>query len=156
MSEKDLSSQLAAAQLRIAQLESQIADSAIGSNVAEAAVRYRVRSEAHEDFSARVRKEFRVENGELVPRQGGQDFDAFVQSLQTRAPHLFADTPAGRQSASVNGVRIVRQSGESLDANPWQKGIAWNLTKQARLIRTNPTLAAKMAKEAGQPMIPGA
>jgi hypothetical protein len=98
----DLQSQLAAAQIRIAQLENQIADSVIGSQIAEAAVRFGIRSEATPDFAARIRANYRAgENGQLVPREAGApDFDSFVTGLQQKASHC-SRTPWARPNRST-------------------------------------------------------
>ena len=67
--------------------------------------------------------------------------ELFVEGLREKAPHLFPGSEAGPGAGRRTGA----------EPNPFMKGSPdYNLTEQARLMKSNPDLAGKMQAEAAQ------
>jgi hypothetical protein len=67
--------------------------------------------------------------------------ELFVEGLRDKAPHLFPGSEAGPGGGRRTGA----------EPNPFMKGTAdYNLTEQAKLMKSNPDLAGKMQAEAEQ------
>jgi len=67
----------------------------------------------------------------------------WVETLVTAAPHLFEGSAGGGASGSGSGGAGGVRAGK----NPFAKE-TWNLTEQMRLLKSDPTLAARL-KAAG-------
>jgi hypothetical protein len=133
-----------------ARLESVLIDGA----VAKAAIAVGAHETALDDISARVRPRFRIgEDNQpyAVDPQGnkiyGEDgkplgIDGAVRQLTKQAPHLFKPSTGGGAANSSAG------GGRSTSANPFKKE-SWNLTEQAKLIKSDKAEASRLAAEAG-------
>ena len=67
-----------------------------------------------------------------------------LKSIRESDPYLFDN---GKDPENVGGNTNPADAGDG-DTNPW-KADTFNLTQQAKLLQENPSLAARLKKEAG-------
>lgn len=133
-----------------AQLSRLVVDQAI----LDAGTKLGLRQGAADDLINRGRAVFQLKDGAPAaldekgnPRYGAKgeplSVEEFVESLLKSAPHLF-DESKGAGSSGGNGGDGGVHKGD----NPFDKTKP-NMTEQAKLLRTNPRLAARLAAQAG-------
>lgn len=102
---------------------------------------------ATEDALMLAERMFEVsEDGKVVTKDGvgvtpGVDAIVWLTDLQTKRAHWWGPTEGG--GAGGSGAR-----GTGGGDNPWRAD-QWNMTKQAALVKENPTRAEQLAKAAG-------
>lgn len=138
---------------QITTLSGKLSKVKINSKLLEAGAEAGLRKSATEDLLARGNKEFSLDKeGNLValdddgnPKYGkaGEPLtpQEFVNGLAENAPHLF-DPNEGTGSGGSGG------GGGGGGENPWKKD-SFNMTKQALMIKENPSQAKRMATQAG-------
>lgn len=130
----------------------------IGGTATKKALELGLRPEAQDDLVARVSGIFTLEDdGSVVAKNpdGSIRYSAkttepltleeYVSGLVEQAPHFFAPSSGSGANQGGNGNR--GRNG-SPGVNPFKKE-TYNLTEQGQLLRSNPDLARRMAKEAG-------
>jgi hypothetical protein len=127
----------------------------VDNAVTAEAVKKGIQQTAIPDITTRARSIFKVEDGKPVAKSGDQvifgrdgttplSITEWVEKQTTEAPHLFVQNQGGGAGGSGAGGA----GGTSKEANPWKKD-SFNLTKQMKLTKENPTLAKQMQTEAG-------
>lgn len=102
---------------------------------------------ATEDALILAERMFEVnDEGKVVTKDGvgvtpGVDATVWLTDLQTKRAHWWGPTEGG-------GAGGNRGGGGGGGDNPWRAD-SWNMTKQAALVRENPTRADQLAKVAG-------
>jgi hypothetical protein len=136
-------------------LEAQLSDLLIMQSAANAGRQKKIRPEAVEDLTERVKKVFRIQEGKVVATDAagnaimnasGEPLSVveFVDDLATKAPHLFeASSGTGARGSGMTG-NVTGFDG----TNPFKKE-SWNMTRQGEIYKKNPALAARLKAEAG-------
>lgn len=84
--------------------------------------------------------EARTADGNIMKVDGkAMSPELFVKGLQESAPHLWPASESGN---------LTGKFGKDKGPNPYVKGSNYNLTKQAQISKSDPTLAAELRKEA--------
>lgn len=132
----------------------------IDGEVAKVAAEVGAFPTAIDDIAARIRPQFRVGDDNkayAVDAQGNKKFGedgqplgiaGAVRLLTKAAPHLFKPSQGGGAANTPAG------GGRSSTTNPFKKE-TWNLTDQAKLIKSDKSEAARLAAEAGTTLPPG-
>ena len=136
---------------KIGTLESQLGDLQINQVVMAAATKKKALTGAIPDIIMRAKQIFILEDGKVTPKKDGETWigddgvtpisiTEWVDRLSVEASHLFQGSTGSGASNSSGG-------GASSKDNPYRKETR-NLTKQGLLEKENPTLAARLRKEA--------
>jgi len=145
---KDLASERDALIARLSEIQ-------IDQGVVGAATKRSLHPTAIPDITARARRVFRLVNGEATPYEAdgktvklGKDgvnpmsLDEWLDQQASEAPHLF-ESDYGQFSQEA------RSGTGSPERNPFRKA-TWNMTDQVLLAKSNPRLAERLRKEAGE------
>src|SRR4051812_31119343 len=144
---KDLASDRDALVARLSEIQ-------IDQGVVGAALKHGLHPSAASDITARARRVFRLVDGKPIACEPdgktvkpGKDkitpmtLEEWIADQLVEAPHLFGRKDGGSSGPSTTG-------GESTK-NPYLKE-SWNLTEQVLLTKSNPRLAERFRKEAGE------
>lgn len=125
----------------------------IDQGVITAATKRGLRATAFTDITARARAVFRLVNGVPAAFEGdgksvryGRDgltpmtLDEWVDTQVADAPHLFESNAGGGAAGNASGGG---SKSHGLAKNPFKRE-TWNLTEQMRLLKSDPTLAARL------------
>lgn len=112
---------------------------AITDNVRKAATASKVLPEAVDDLVALASSRFNVGEDGSVTTQDGLTADMWLKDIQDKKPFYWPPSQGGGARGGSGGSGTV---------NPFLEK-NWNLTEQAKLMQTNPSLAAHLAKVAG-------
>lgn len=138
---------------RAAQAEAKIAEYMIDGELIKAGTELGLKKTAAQDLILRGRQVFTMKDGKLVATgQDGQpafgptgEYQTpreYVQGLLKTASHLFDENSGGGAGSGAGSG-----AGTSDGNNPWRAN-SWNMTKQAQMMRDNPTQAAKLKAQA--------
>jgi len=145
-------------QQRLTKTNSELDTLTIDREMVAAGRRFGLRDSAVDDLIRRGREVFkRGEGGEVVATEadGSIKFgpsgdpltpEQFIKTLTAEANHLFDASKGSGSGGSGPG-----SGGSGSGKNPWKKE-TFNLTEQAKLVKSNPKVAKQMAAAVGQPL----